>query len=150
MTTSPNPNAPRRFFSADSHCVITPEQVKRNLATRFHAAWDEGMARHAAKQDARQAGMKLELEDFVDLEAARHPGYFDPKARLAAMDADGVQCEVMYSEFDFTSKVYEIGEHWRACATAYNDALFEFASLDAVTDRVMELAKAKHHRLSGK
>ncbi|MEZ4332667.1 MAG: amidohydrolase family protein [Myxococcota bacterium] len=125
----------RRFFSADSHCVITDAQVKPHLARRHHAAWDAGMARHAAAQDERQAGMKLELEDFVDLEAARHPGYFDARARLAAMDADGVQCEVMYSEFDFTSKVYAIGEDWRPCATAYNDALAAFAAADR--DRIL-------------
>ena len=130
MTTTTSSSGARRLFSADSHCVITHEQVKQNLATRFHSAWDAGMARHAAKQDEIQAGKKLELEDFVDLEAARHPGYFDSKARLAAMDADGVQCEVMYSEFDFTSKVYEIGEHWKECATAYNDSLADFASID--------------------
>ena len=130
MTTTTSSNSARRLFSADSHCVITHEQVKQNLATRFHSAWDEGMARHAATQDRIQAGKKLELEDFVDLEAARHPGYFDSRARLAAMDADGVQCEVMYSEFDFTSKVYEIGEHWQACATAYNNSLADFASID--------------------
>lgn len=134
MTTSkpPGPStAPqRRLFSADSHCVITTEHVKRFLASRHHAAWDDGMARHAARQDQLQAGKQLALEDFVDLEAARHPGYFDSKARLAAMDADGVECEVMYSEFDFTSKVYSIGDDWRACATAYNDALADFASAD--------------------
>ena len=55
---------------------------------------------------------------------------YDPAARLAAMDADGVECEVMYSEFDFTSKVYHVGEHWRECATAYNNTLHEFASID--------------------
>ena len=120
----------RRLFSADSHCVITSEQVKNNLSAKFHDAWDEGMARHEAKQSEVQAGEKLELEDFVDLEAARHPGYFDSTERLKAMDADGVQCEVMYSEFDFTSKVYEIGEHWKECATAYNNSLYEFASVD--------------------
>lgn len=120
----------RRLFSADSHCVITSDQVKAHLATRHHAAWDAGIAKYDAHRDALQAGEQLELEDFVDLEAARHPGYFDSKARLAAMDADGVQCEVMYSEFDFTSKVYSIGDDWKPCATAYNDALAAFASVD--------------------
>lgn len=128
MTPAASPG--RRFFSADSHCVITSDQVKQHLATRFHSAWDEGIARHAARQSALQQGKQLALEDFVDLAAARHPGYFDPRARLEAMDADGVQCEVMYSEFDFTSKVYEIGEHWQPCATAYNDALAAFAAVD--------------------
>jgi len=120
----------RRFFSADSHCVITTDQVKQHLSPRHHAAWDQGMARYDAKLNEIRAGKNLELEDFVDLEAARHPGYFDSKARLAAMDADGVQCEVMYSEFDFTSKVYAIGADWKPCATAYNDALHAFASID--------------------
>lgn len=120
----------QRLFSADSHCVITSDQVKANLATQYHAAWDEGMAKHDAERNVLQAGETLELEDFVDLEAARHPGYFDPKERLKAMDEDGVECEVMYSEFDFTSKVYHVGEKWKECATAYNDTLHDFASID--------------------
>ena len=120
----------RRLFSADSHCVITTDAVKKNLPAKYHDAWDTGMAKADAKRDILQAGETLELEDFVDLEAARHPGYFDSTERLKAMDADGVECEVMYSEFDFTSKVYEIGEHWQACASAYNDTLCEFASVD--------------------
>jgi predicted TIM-barrel fold metal-dependent hydrolase len=123
-------SAPRRLFSADSHCVITTDQVKANLAKKHHAAWDSGMAKYDAQRNEEMAGERLELEDFVDLEAARHPGYFDSKARLAAMDADGVECEVMYSEFDFTSKVYHVGESWRECATAYNDTLHAFASID--------------------
>jgi len=146
----------RRLFSADSHCVITTDQVKRNLSSKYHDAWDRGMTRHEANQDELQGGEKLELEDFVDLEAARHPGYFDSSARLEAMDADGVQCEVMYSEFDFTSKVYEIGEHWRECATAYNDSLYEFASVDPkrilITYQMplidVEYAVAEVHRLA--
>jgi len=120
----------RRLFSADSHCVILSEQVKKNLAAKFHADWDAGMAKFDAHREKLQNGQRLELEDFVDLEAARHPGYFDPRARLAAMDADGVECEVMYSEFDFTTKVYQVGAHWKECATAYNDTLHQFASVD--------------------
>ncbi|MEE3330089.1 MAG: amidohydrolase family protein [Myxococcota bacterium] len=120
----------RRLFSADSHCVITSDAVKNNLASKYHGAWDEGMAKHEAQQAIAQNGETLELEDFVDLEAARHPGYFDSNARLAAMDEDGVECEVMYSEFDFTSKVYHVKDVWKECATAYNDTLSEFASVD--------------------
>ena len=119
----------RRLFSADSHCVITTDQVKQNLAAKFHDDWDAGMARYDQQRARLQAGESLELEDFVDLEAARHPGYFDSKARLEAMDADGVECEVMYSEFDFTSKVYHVGEKWKECASAYNDTLYQFASV---------------------
>ena len=122
----------RRLFSADSHCVITSDQVKKNLASNLHGDWDAGMAKHDAKMSGPDFmdGATLELEDFVDLDAARHPGYFDSKARLEAMDADGVECEVMYSEFDFTSKVYHVGEKWKDCATAYNNTLYDFASVD--------------------
>ena len=122
----------RRLFSADSHCVITSDQVKKNLASGLHADWDAGMAKHDQMMSSPDFmdGATLELEDFVDPDAARHPGYFDSKARLEAMDADGVECEVMYSEFDFTSKVYHVGEKWQDCATAYNDTLYEFASID--------------------
>lgn len=120
----------QRLFSADSHCVITSDQVKQNLATKFHDAWDEGMAKYDKKREEEMAGGRLELEDFVDLEAASHPGYFNSTARLQAMDEDGVECEVMYSEFDFTSKVYQVGEHWQECASAYNNTLRDFASVD--------------------
>lgn len=148
----------RRLFSADSHCVITSDQVKANLASRYHAAWDAGMAKFDAQRNEEMAGGKLELEDFVDLEAASHPGYFDSAERLKAMDADGVECEVMYSEFDFTSKVYHVGEHWRECATAYNDTLFEFASVDPKRILIsyqlplvdVEYAAKEVYRLAGK
>jgi len=150
--------AEQRLFSADSHCVITTDQVKQNLATKYHAAWDAGMAEFDRMGEEDRAGGKLELEDFVDLAAARHPGYFDSKARLAAMDADGVQCEVMYSEFDFTTKVYCVGEHWKECATAYNDTLYQFASIDPkrilITYQLplidIDYAVSEIHRLAGK
>ena len=38
----------RRLFSADSHCVITTDQVKQNLAAKFHDDWDAGMAAFTA------------------------------------------------------------------------------------------------------
>ena len=51
----------RRLFSADSHCVITSDQVKANLAAKYHAAWDEGMAKYDAQRAREQAGETLEL-----------------------------------------------------------------------------------------
>lgn len=121
----------RKFFSVDSHVVITSDQVKKNLASNLHDEWDRGIAKYENFLGKElMNGETLDLEDFVDLEAARHPGYTDPVERLKAMDADGVQCEVMYSEFDFTSKVYSIGDKWRECATAYNNSLYEFASVN--------------------
>ena len=40
------------------------------------------MAKYDNLRSEQMAGGSLDLEDFVDLEAARHPGYFDSKARL--------------------------------------------------------------------
>ena len=40
----------RRLFSADSHCVITTDQVKKNLAAKHHAAWDAGMEKNDARR----------------------------------------------------------------------------------------------------
>ena len=59
----------RRLFSADSHCVITSDQVKQNLASGLHDDWDNGMAKHDAMMSGPEFmdGATLELEDFVDL-----------------------------------------------------------------------------------
>ncbi|HEY3700341.1 MAG TPA: amidohydrolase family protein [Spongiibacteraceae bacterium] len=121
----------RRLFSVDSHLVVTDDQVKKNLASSLHSAWDTGISKYNKHMaDDLMGGQKLAPEDFVDMEAATHPGYYNSTERLKVMDADGVECEVMYSEFDFTSKVYSIGDKWRECATAYNNTLYEFASVD--------------------
>ena len=40
----------------------------------------------------------LQMEDFVDMEAAMDPGHFEPNAKLAAMDRDGVEAEVIFPE----------------------------------------------------
>jgi len=148
----------RKLFSVDSHCVITDDQVKKNLASNLHQTWDEGMAKYNSfMSNELMGGQRLALEDFVNLDAASHPGYFNSAERLKAMDIDGVQCEVMYSEFDFTSKVYSIGDKWRDCATAYNNTLYEFASIDPkrilITYQLplidIDYAVSEIHRLAG-
>ena len=40
----------------------------------------------------------LALEDFVDLNAAKDPGHFEPNGKLEAMDRDGVEAEVIFPE----------------------------------------------------
>ena len=89
-----------RLVSADSHVHFTDEWVKARLPARLAPVWDEA-GRRLAAHDATQlrAGQKnLELEDFVDPEAARDPGHFEPYGKLRAMDRDGVQAEVIFPE----------------------------------------------------
>src|SRR5581483_6669564 len=88
------------LVSADSHVHFTDEWVKARLPARLAPVWDEA-ARRLAVHDANElrAGQKnLELEDFVDPDAARDPGHFEPHGKLRAMDRDGVQAEVIFPE----------------------------------------------------
>src|ERR1700761_6144818 len=90
-----------RLISADSHVQVTHEQIKANLDPRFHAAYDEAVAAFAERMSrgagaANKAGAAMRAADSNS--AFNDPGYGDPIARLAAMDADGVEAEVLYSE----------------------------------------------------
>ena len=89
-----------RLISADSHVHFTDDWVKARLANRMHAVWDEAVKKQAIfdATELRGGQKNLELEDFVDLEAARDPGHFEPHAKLAAMDRDGVEAEVIFPE----------------------------------------------------
>ena len=68
-----------RLVSADSHVHFTDEWVKARFPARLSPVWDEA-GRKLAAHDAvvLRAGQKnLELEDFVDPQAARDPGHFE-------------------------------------------------------------------------
>ena len=88
--------ATERLVSADSHVHFTDEWVKARLPARLHSVWDEAGKKQAAYEasELRQGQRQLQLEDFVDPEAAKDPGHFEPHAKLRAMDRDGVQAEV--------------------------------------------------------
>ena len=54
----------------------------------------------------------LAIADW-DMEAFRDPGYSDPVARLAAMDRDGVEAEVLYSEVAHSGAFGLVKGDWR-------------------------------------
>jgi len=60
----------------------------------------------------------------------RDPGYFDPVARLAAMDRDGVQAEVLYSEVSAFRAYGLVQGDWRPISRAFTDLVEEFAAVD--------------------
>jgi uncharacterized protein len=118
-----------RLISADSHVLITSDVLRDHLPNSLHETYDEGMKTHAAMDDEMRGGGKLSLEDF-DMEAVGDPGYRDPVARLAAMDRDGVEAEVLYSELSAFRIFGLMKEDWKPISRAFTDLLVDFASHD--------------------
>jgi DNA polymerase III delta subunit len=52
-------------------------------------------------------------------------------ARLAAMDRDGVEAEVLYSELSAFRQFHLIPDDWKEVARAFNDCMSDFAGVDA-------------------
>ncbi len=90
---------PERLISADSHVRITADSVRERLSAKVAAQYDDALKALAAEEDELRGGQSFGLGNF-DLEGARDPGYWEPNARLAAMDRDGVEAEVLYSELE--------------------------------------------------
>ena len=126
--------AAERLISVDSHVHFTDEWVKARLTTKLQGRWDEAVATRAKYEETvlRQGQPQLQMEDFVDLNAARDPGHFDPHGKLAAMDRDGVEAEVIFPEVGGAKLCTPtlLGEDWQACLEGYNQAMADFASVD--------------------
>lgn len=125
--------AEEKLISADSHVLIKDEMLKKFLPSNLHSVWDEGVKRYYKWEETelRKGLPPLGFEDFVDLEAVKHPGHWDPEGRLRAMDQDGVQAEVMYTDPVGRYVMFDpryMGPQWKEISEGYNDALAEFAS----------------------
>lgn len=123
-----------RLISSDSHAYLSDDVIKRHLPSKVAAIWDEARAKDQEYEERvnRQGQPQLKMEDFVDLEASQDPGYTDPSARLAAMDRDQVEAEVIFAEVGGAriANPELMGEHWIDGVRAFNDAMAEFASVD--------------------
>ncbi|MBS0366895.1 MAG: amidohydrolase [Proteobacteria bacterium] len=127
-------HSPERLISVDSHVHFTDEWVKARLPARLHPVWDQA-ARTQGEYEAaelRRGQKNLELEDFVDPEAARDPGHFEPHAKLKAMDRDGVQAEVIFPEVGGAKYCTPrlMGTDWQEALSGYNDGMADFAAVD--------------------
>jgi uncharacterized protein len=118
-----------RLISADSHVLVKPEMLRDRLPRAELTAFDEGMAAHAASEKEMRGGATLSLDDF-DMEAVRDPGYWEPTARLAAMDRDGVEAEVLYSELSAFRVFGLMKDSCKAVSRAFTDLLADFAQHD--------------------
>jgi uncharacterized protein len=118
-----------KLISADSHVAISLDAIRERLPRSRHEDFDDAIAAQAKVDHDLRGGRKLSLADF-DMEAFRDPGYHDPVARLAAMDRDHVQAEVLYSEVSAFRAFGEVKGDWKPISRAFTDHLTEFASHD--------------------
>jgi predicted TIM-barrel fold metal-dependent hydrolase len=118
-----------KLISADSHVAVRLDAIRDRLPGSLHEAFDDAIAAQAKIDDDLRGGRKLSLADW-DLEAFRDPGYYDAEARLAAMDRDGVQAEVLYSEVSAFRAFGLVRGDWKTISRAFTDHLCEFASHD--------------------
>ena len=121
----------QRLISADSHVRITEDWVKERLPFYAVESYERAVRELKAFELEQRGGEQRSLEDFGDMApGARDPGYWDPNARLAAMDKDGVDAEVLYSELSAFRQFHLAGDHWKEVARAFNDALSDFCAVD--------------------
>ncbi|HUE07754.1 MAG TPA: amidohydrolase family protein [Acidimicrobiales bacterium] len=146
----------RRLISADSHVAISLDVIRERVPAKLRSAFDDAIAQQGREDEVRKQGRKLSLDDW-DMEAFRDPGYRDPVARLAAMDRDGVDAEVIYSEVSAFRAYGLVRGDWRPISRAFTDHLVEFAAHDpkrlAVSYQVpiidIEYAVKEVERLAG-
>ena len=124
---------PERLLSADSHVKVSHDQIKANLAQRFHQPYDDAVAAFQNRMNAGagSANAKGAQMGVGGRNAAfTRPGYFDPVERLKDMDSDGVEAEVIYSEVSAFRYVAYLSEGASEATRAFNDVLAGFAEVD--------------------
>lgn len=121
-----------RVISADSHVAVTQDQIKANLASRLHPAYDAAQQAFAAAMAANMAQAKVNMEAMTRNQHAAftRAGYGDGHERLKDMTADGVDVEVIYSEVSAFRYIRNMTEGVAEATRAFNDVLTEFASAD--------------------
>ena len=118
-----------RLISADSHVAIALDAIRARVPGNLREAFDDATAAQASIDAELRGGRQLSLESW-DMEAMRDPGYRDPVARLAAMDRDGVDAEVLYSEVSAFRAFGLVRGDWKPISRAFTDLLSDFAAHD--------------------
>jgi len=127
------------LISSDSHAQVSHDAVKAHLATKFHdeydsavSAFQQRMARGAGRANqAWQSDRKqVEAASSFRLRNMTRPGHSDGVARLADMDTDGVQQEVIYSEVSAFRYIRDLKVGQAEATVAFNEALRDFGAAD--------------------
>jgi predicted TIM-barrel fold metal-dependent hydrolase len=123
--------------SGDSH-VMEPDDV-------WTSRLPSGLAERAPRtvKDERHETIFVDgITAFRTLNAfaeeSRAPGAYDPRARLADLDAEGVVNQVLFPSMGLWAYRITDAELWRECARAYNDWLMD--EIMAVSDRLVGVA----------
>ena len=156
--------AAERLISSDDHVDLAHEDIKQNLATKFHPAYDAALgefgAAMAKTMSSKANGLwreqqGLEPGEVTDMSslagrahaAAGRPGHTDPKARLEDLDADGVDASVMYCEVSAFRYLYLLKEGNREATRAFNQTMSNFSSVDP--DRMIVSYQIPIHDVKG-
>jgi hypothetical protein len=115
-----------RLISADSHVAVNLDEIRKRIPASLQEAFNDAVTAQARKDEELRGGRSLSF----DLAAMRDPGYYDPVARLAAMDRDGVEAEVLYSEVSAFRQFGLVKGDWKPISRAFTDHLSAFASHD--------------------
>ena len=116
-----------RIISADSHMLVLDEHVLGHLVSDHHEAYLSQPGAH------RKAGFTAESGGSgasSDASGDAPKGEWDPHARLADMDLDGVEIEVIYTDPTGGAAFYKLDPRaGRAAITAFNSAALDFAAV---------------------
>lgn len=137
-------SAKERLISADDHVDLSHDRIKAHLATKFHDDYDAGLrafqssmgstASVAANQRWReQQGVGIDpnpvgMGGNRTHAAAGRAGHSNAAARLADMDADGVEASVTYCEVSAFRYLYLLKNGWQEATRAFNSTLIDFAA----------------------
>jgi predicted TIM-barrel fold metal-dependent hydrolase len=133
------PEQRERIISADSHVTIRDAAVLEHLPAKHHDAYRAGKLAALRRFVGDEAEKMVEsdqlgLDDDEEQhrwESAGRPGAFDPHARLADMDTDQVDAEILYTDSWAGAAFYEMPDGgWLAGFQAFNSAAIDFASVN--------------------
>src|SRR5215468_3454351 len=137
------PTMTKPIISADSHITEPPDTYTARIDKRFadrapHVVRDpkrgdlfiiDGMDKPIPMGLVAAAGKPAEtLRMFGAKLEDMHPGGFDPKARLAEQDVDGVSAEVLYPTVGMMLCNHPDFDYKKACFDAYNRWIAEYCA----------------------
>lgn len=140
---------PHRLISADDHVDLSHDTIKSFLDPKYHDAYNQALRDFGASMGAmrsNESNQRWRDQQGVVTQGkvgigtggngyAGRPGHTDAAARLADMDADGVQASSTYCEVSAFRYLYLVKDGWKEATRAFNTALADFAS--AAPDRLI-------------
>jgi predicted TIM-barrel fold metal-dependent hydrolase len=115
-----------KLISADSHVNVRIGEIRDRVPVALREDFDAALAEQARTDAELRGGRTISFKT----EAMADPGYFEAPARLAAMDRDGVQAEVLYSEVSAFRSFGLLKGDWKPISRAFTDHLSDFAATD--------------------